>query len=175
MTSLAFSSGRVPARLPPMVLLSAVVACAVGMAAFAAACDLLGAEPPPFAYGEATLLLGRLEGYQERAGLRFDLRNEGSKTIVGLAVSFDLYDSAGEPVPAFGRNHATDGFACSIAAGEERRFLANLDRLFFYRPDPGIIAARFRIESAVFADGGVWRDGADLFLRPGIVQAEVLP
>ncbi len=165
------SPGRGNPRIPAPLLLCAAVA----LAAFSAGCDLLGAEAPPFAYGDAALLLGRLEGYQERAGLRFELRNEGTRTIVGLEVSFDLYDSAGEPVPAFGRNHAADSFACSIGAGEERRFLSNLDRLFFYKPDPGIIAARFRIESAVFADGGAWRDGAELFLRPGIVPAEVLP
>ncbi|MBL8965447.1 MAG: hypothetical protein JNG85_00485 [Spirochaetaceae bacterium] len=165
-------SSRLPARLSALFLLSAALLCVVSCAT---ACDLLGVEAPPFAYGDASLLLGRLEGYQERAGLRFELRNEGSRTIVGLVVSFDLYDAAGDPVPAFGRNHASDSFDCTIAAGEEKRFLANLDRLFFYKPDPGIIAARLRIESAVFSDGGVWRDGAELFLRPGVVAAEVLP
>ena len=137
------------------LILGIFVSCAV---------PLLG--PAPIEYESVTTLIGDRGALHSVAGLYYTIGNTTDREIVGLEIDFSLFDDDGAPVPAFGANSFTAAMHCRISAGESASLCTSLDD---HLPSEtvSLVVSRFRVSTATFADGSVWRNPGSYVYQGG--------
>ena len=134
----------------------AALSIAAGMAVVAScAVPLFG--PAPVQYESVTTVVGDRGALHSVAGLYYTIANTTDREIIRLEIGFSLFDANGAPMPVFGANSFIAGVACRLAAGETISLCTNLDR---HVPPTAVSLefSRFRVISATFTDGSIWRN-----------------
>lgn len=130
-----------------------------------ASCGVPLLGPAPVEYESVTILIGDRGAMHSVAGLYYSIGNTTDREIVGLEIDFSLFDDAGAPVPAFGANSFTAAVHLRISAGNSASLCTRLDD---YLPSGivSLVVSRFRVSTATFADGSVWRNPGS-YVYPG--------
>ncbi len=121
-------------------------------------------QPPPFMYQSLKVSTEKCANF-DYAGIIYSIKNFSDKTIIGMNISFFLYDaSTGSPMPDAGKNYFEIIYKGNIQAKEEIEIASNLDGIFWYEPETGLKAEIFHISSVTFDDGSVWNDHFGLYV-----------
>ncbi len=145
---------------------AAIIRATLILGTFAScAVPLLG--PAPVEYESVTTLIGDRGALHTVAGLYYTIGNTTDREIVGLEIDFSLFDGAGAPVPAFGANTFSAAVHHRIPAGDATSVCTSLDA---YLPSEiaSLAVSRFRVTTATFADGSIWRNPGGYVYRGGM-------
>ncbi len=132
-------------------------ACVAVILGIFASCAVPLLGPAPIEYESVTTLIGDRGALHSVAGLYYTIGNTTDREIVGLEIDFSLFDDAGAPVPAFGANSFTAAVHCRVSAGKSASLCTSLDDHVPFET-VSLAVSRFRVTTATFADGSVWRN-----------------
>lgn len=123
--------------------------------------------PSPIAIVSAQIVIGDDGIAQHLVGVHYSLLNSSAKDIASVHISFYLYDTSGNPVPA-GNNYfdITYSPAGGIPVGTEITGATSLDSEFSYTPPVSLVATQFHPYEVDFADGSSWTDWLGQYIYP---------
>ena len=137
-------------------------------------CDQMTPARPPFSYESFSLIVDNSLPDSKTINLAIVVRNNSELVMNSLNITFRLYDSAGNPVPAFGNNYFLIATECSILPDMDASFEFDLSELFYYPITNGLIIDDFSIPKIIFEDLSVWKDSYDLYGYPGQIYSEAM-
>ena len=150
-------------RVLLLAALSVIVSCSGGGGGggggiSAAIPVVTGNAETPFIISKPQCNLGNLPPHYTHCGVHFTITNKSQKTMNSLSVSCMVYADMDGNNPFIGNNNVHADFPESIAPGQTKTLILNLDPYITVIPTEPFIIDFFFVKTINFSDGSVYTD-----------------